>query len=261
VWGTTRHLPPSCLAIEVLAPGLLVVKHRVRKDSAKFHNLAVLESDQVKVLAAPSAEAAELGPLVQTILDPALSDSTAQADDVLLRLAESMRAHRRGGILLIVPAGTEAWRQSILEPVPYAVAPPFRQLAELVEEAAASADFAGHDELGRAIEAVAGLTAVDGATVITDRFELLAFGAKVARSRGEPRVEEVVVSEPVEGREPVRMALNHVGGTRHLAGAQFAQDQRDAVALVASQDGGFTLFAWSARWRQVRAHRLEVLLL
>ena len=38
-----------------------------------------------------------------------------------------------------------------------------------------------------------------------------------------------------------------LGGTRHISAAQFAQDQHDAVALVASQDGRFTVFAWSSR--------------
>ena len=33
------------------------------------------------------------------------------------------------------------------------------------------------------------------------------------------------------------------GGTRHLSAAQFVYDQRDALALVASQDGRFTVFA------------------
>jgi hypothetical protein len=52
-----------------------------------------------------------------------------------------------------------------------------------------------------------------------------------------------------------------LGGTRHLSAAQFAQDQPDAVALVASQDGRFTLFAWSPREGMVAARRLEALLL
>jgi hypothetical protein len=39
------------------------------------------------------------------------------------------------------------------------------------------------------------------------------------------------------------------------------QDQRDAVALVASQDGRFTVFTWSASRDVVLAHRVEALLL
>ena len=38
---------------------------------------------------------------------------------------------------------------------------------------------------------------------------------------------------------------SQLGGTRHLSAAQFVYDQRDASALVASQDGRFTIFQWS----------------
>ena len=262
VWGTTREVPRFCFVVEVLGPGLLVVKQRLREDSAKFHNVAVLEGDEIKVLAAPGPEVTEHSPLLMTLVDPELSDSTEQADDVLLRLAVSMRAHQRGGLLLIVPSGSDAWRESILQPITYAVSPPFGELADLVREAAEKGPaFGAHEALGDAIDAVAGLTAVDGATVITDRFAVLAFGAKISRSRGRPRVEEVMLTEPVEGGAVRRATVNHVGGTRHVAATQFAQDQQDAIALVASQDGRFTLFAWSPRWEMVHGHRLEALLL
>ncbi len=33
VWGTTRAIPAFCFVLEVVAPGLLVVKHRIREDS------------------------------------------------------------------------------------------------------------------------------------------------------------------------------------------------------------------------------------
>jgi DNA integrity scanning protein DisA with diadenylate cyclase activity len=52
-----------------------------------------------------------------------------------------------------------------------------------------------------------------------------------------------------------------LGGTRHLSAAQFVNDQRDAIALVASQDGRFTVFAWSPCEDMVHAHRIDVLLL
>ena len=57
------------------------------------------------------------------------------------------------------------------------------------------------------------------------------------------------------------MHPTQLGGTRHLSAAQFVHDQRDAVALVASQDGRFTVFAWSPCEDMVHAHRVETLLL
>ena len=113
----------------------------------------------------------------------------------------------------------------------------------------------------RAVDAIAGLTAVDGATVINDRYDLLAFGAKITRKRGSPPVELVNVTEPVEGSVPTRTTPAQLGGTRHLSAAQFVHDQRDAMALVASQDGRFTIFKWSPRESFVHAHRVDALLL
>jgi hypothetical protein len=101
---------------------------------------------------------------------------------------------------------------------------------------------------------------VDGATVINDAFDVHAFGAKIGRREGYGPVEEVLVSEPVLGHPRVLVHPTSLGGTRHLSAAQFAHDQHDARALVASQDGRFTVFAWSDTDQRVHAHRVEALL-
>jgi hypothetical protein len=157
---------------------------------------------------------------------------------------------------------SDSWRASIVQPIPYHVLPPFSALADLVRRAA---DDRGsrewQDELDDTVKAVAGLTAVDGATLLTDQFELLAFGAKIARARGRPQVEQVVTTEPIEGAQAEVAHPSRLGGTRHSSAAQFVHDQRDAIALVASQDGRFTVFAWSPCDDMVHAHRVETLLL
>lgn len=144
----------------------------------------------------------------------------------------------------------------------YAVSPPFTELARLNGDPPTEAGRRHwQDMIGNTVEALAGLTAVDGAMVLTDRYELLGFGAKVGRRQGWAQVERVRVTEPVEGGTAVVVAPGELGGTRHLAAAQFVHDQHDAVALVASQDGRFTVFEWSPCEQMVHAHRIEVLLL
>ena len=167
--------------------------------------------------------------------------------NVLVELAVSMRAHGRGGILLVVPSVGDDWRESIVQPIPYAVEPPFTALADLVRRGRRTntTSASGRTRSRTRCSAVAGLTAVDGATVLTDRYELLAFGAKITRRKGSPLVEQAAVTEPIEGGEAAIVHPSRLGGTRHLSAAQFVHDQRDAVALVASQDGRFTVFAWS----------------
>src|SRR5580704_16165276 len=50
VWGITRNLPPFCLVLEVILPGLLVVKQSPSEESGKFINIAVLQGDEIKVI-------------------------------------------------------------------------------------------------------------------------------------------------------------------------------------------------------------------
>jgi hypothetical protein len=159
-----------------------------------------------------------------------------------------------------VPSESEAWRASIVQPILYAIRPFFSELAELMSHPAAERR-RWQEALSRAVDIVAGLTAVDGATIITDRYELLAFGAKIGRRDGCPRVESVTMTEPIEGSVATTINPTELGGTRHLSAAQFVHDQRDSVALVASQDGHFTVFAWSPCESMVHAHRVESLLL
>jgi hypothetical protein len=260
VWGTTRTLPRFCFVIEVVGSGLLVIKHRA-ESFGKFVNVAVLEGDQIKVVDEAGANIPDCPGVLKSLLG---SDSPVRADapvNVLVLLAASMRAHGRGGALLVVPPGSSAWRESIVGPVLYSVNPPFGGLADLLARQRDSAMHEWQEDLRRAVDAIAGLTAVDGATLVSDRFELLAFGAKITRRRGNPPVERVLVTEPIEGSVMMESTPTQLGGTRHLSAAQFVHDQRDASALVASQDGRFTIFTWSACEQSVHAHRVEALLL
>jgi hypothetical protein len=173
-----------------------------------------------------------------------------------------MRAHGRGGLLLVVPSGSDAWQESVLTPITYAVAPKFAGLAEILQaEDSERPRLRWQDALRRAVDGIAGLTAVDGATVIDDKHNLLAFGVKIVRRRGSQQVDRLTVTEPIEGSVALTAEPAYLGGTRHLSGAQFAHDQRDAIALVASQDGRFTVFGWSPCEDMVHAHRIETLLL
>lgn len=261
VWGTTRTIPAGAFVLEVAAPGLLVVKEHHGQHTGKFINVAVLEGDQVKVVDA-SAGGPDGPPILTEFLTFNSAASQRDSANILMRLAVSMRAHGRGGLLLVVPPGLTSWRESVVQPISYALFPSFGELTDLSRETPTAEDQRSWQEaLDRAVEAVAGLTAVDGATVLTTEYELLAFGAKVARRKGWPQVEHVTLTEPIEGGVALILDPTELGGTRHLAAAQFAHDQRGSVSLVASQDGRFTLFAWSPREETVHAHRVETLLL
>jgi len=252
VWGTTRTVPTSCFVLEVIEPGLLVVKFRRAEPSTKFANIAVLDGATVKFITQQDPNSLEFPSSLRSFLTFYVSGGREESDSVLVRLALSIRAHQRGGSLLIVPEGSSEWRASLVKPISYSVLTPFSEIESLLEDS---------EGLRSAIDALAGWTAVDGATVISDRYALLASGVKIVSRDASHRVEEILVTEPVEGSQPTIMEPSQLGNTRHLSAAQFVHDQRDAVALVASQDGRFTVFGWSASRGTVLAHRVESLLL
>jgi hypothetical protein len=260
VWGTATRIPKHCFVLEVTAPGLLVIKESRGEETGKFANVAVLEGDLIKVLSEEAMNLPDCLPMVRSLLGFGPAGSPTDDLNVLLQLAVSMRRHGRGGSLLVVPSMGERWRESIVHPILYSVSPPYLGLPDLLDNGSASQNPTWKNELGRTIDAIAGLTAVDGATVISDSYQLIAFGAKIGRSQEGTRVEQVVVTEPVAGSMAEIVHPTHLGGTRHLSAAQFAQDQPDSMALVASQDGRFTIFAWSPCEKMVHARRIEALL-
>jgi hypothetical protein len=261
VWGTTHMIPAFCFVVEVVAAGLLVLKHRPRYESRKFVNVAVLEGDRIKIVDERAPLIADCPAMLSSMLGFEVTSANEDALNLQVQLALSMRRHGRGGILLIVPSGDDSWRESIVHPIRYAVQPVYRELSALLSRHGTMPDHEWEEATNRAIDALAGLTAVDGATLVTDRYDLLAFGAKITRRPGSSVVEDTIVTEPVEGGQIDRMHPGQLGGTRHFSAAQFVHDQRNAVALVASQDGRFTIFAWSPCESAVHAHRIEVLLL
>ncbi|HLN97970.1 MAG TPA: hypothetical protein VK208_05865, partial [Pyrinomonadaceae bacterium] len=262
VWGATRKVPSFCFVLEVIEPGLLVVKHRRMDGFGKFANVAVLKGEEIKIVDEHGASLPDCPPLLSALLPFTSPGSWAHKFNLHVQLAASMRAHGHGGSLLVVPKGSEAWRESILHPIFYSVTPAFSALAELMRQEVNDANENLLDAaVRRAVDTVAGLTAVDGATVINDEYEVLAFGAKIRRPEGSSQVEQMVATEPVAGDQPIVIHPAQNGGTRHLSAAQFVHDQRDAIALVASQDGRFTVFAWSPCEQMVHAHRIDTLLL
>jgi hypothetical protein len=262
VWGTTRSIPDCCFVLEVIEPGLLVVKHRRINGFGKFINVAVLKGDEIKIIDEHSKSLPDCPAMLTSMLDYNSPTGWNDSVNVLVQLAASMRVHGHGGSLLVVPAGSEAWRSSIIHPITYPVTPPFSELKNLMSQVVNERTMdLWQEDVNRTVDSVAGLTAVDGATIINDQLELLAFGAKIGLSSNSIPVEEMMVTEPVVGSTATIIHPAQNGGTRHLSAAQFVFDQRDAIALVSSQDGRFTIFSWSPCENIVHAHYVDSLLL
>ncbi|WP_109698179.1 putative sensor domain DACNV-containing protein [Chitinophaga deserti] len=262
IWGTTLSLPKYCFVLDVSEPGLLVVKHRRAAGLGKFINVAVLQGDSVKVVNEQCGIRTDCPNMLTSLLGIHASPLWNHPINVLIQIAVSMRAHRRGGTLLVTPYNQDKWKNSIVHPLQYPVYPAFSGVSDLIrQDGEATSEIYWQNALRREVEYITGLTAVDGATVINDRHELLAFGTKISRAGDSHPVEEILLTEPVTDQQPMLMHPSRLGGTRHLSAAQFVYDQRDAQALVASQDGNFTVFSWSPDSNIVMAHRIDVLLI
>lgn len=266
VWGATRTIPSFCFVIEDVEPGLLVVKHRRLDGFGKYANVAVLIGERVKIIDEKGTSLPDCPSLLKALLafTAAATNGPHHSLNVLVQLATSMRAHGHGGSLLVVPTGDDRWRESIAQPILYSVGPSFSALADLVRH---EVDVNHEDRrqwesaMRRAVDTIGGLTAVDGATVMNDQWEVLAFGAKIRRHENSVPVDKWVITEPIMENVGMVVQPTEHGGTRHLSAAQFVYDQRDTLALVASQDGRFTVFAWSPCEELVHAHRVESLLM
>ncbi len=98
---------------------------------------------------------------------------------------------------------------------------------------------------------VAGLMAVDGAVVMTQRYEILGFGGEISGSlRG---VEAVARALDVEANYVSRENTEGYG-TRHRSAFRLCNELRDALAVVVSQDGDVRFTRWNdgyvTQWNQ-----------
>ncbi|WP_231459994.1 MULTISPECIES: putative sensor domain DACNV-containing protein [unclassified Pedobacter] len=261
IWGTTLNIPNFCFVVDVSEPGLIVIKHRRIYGIGKFTNVAVLKGEQIRIVDDTSCMNRDCPPILKALLDLTVLASWNDPTNILIQFAVSMRSHGRGGALLIVPKGDKKWAESIIHPIQYLIQTPFSGLANLAKQGGNQTEIFSQGALRREVEHLAGLTAVDGATIIDEDFDLIAFGAKIGRAKGKPTVEQIAFSEPIIGGEDKILFPGQLGGTRHFSVAQFINDQPQSIGLVASQDGHFTIFSWSEKQSIVMAHRIETLLL
>jgi hypothetical protein len=93
------------------------------------------------------------------------------------------------------------------------------------------------------LESIGQLTAVDGATLISYDLTLFGFGAKV-KPRNSAEKFGLRLSGPFDGSRLEEKLSSETWGTRHKSAAHFVFDKRDALAIVASQDGKLSVFMW-----------------
>lgn len=191
---------------------------------------------------------------------------------MIQRLISTVQRSRHGGTLLVVPIGraeelTQAnpWIKLKYKFVGDEPRSRFRRLIVRTMNALAASGDQLHDddhtvgwrEYGRAAgrelsdldeaifdlaHMIATLTAIDGAVVVTQRFELLGFGGEIAGSLSE--IPSVARASDPEGATYCTESTEDVG-TRHRSVYRFCNALPDVLGIIISQDGDARFVRWN----------------
>ena len=238
IWGFTPSAGIS-LAVRVHEPGQLLVSFEF--DGAGF----------AAFISGSRTEFVDPSNLPTNLRRPELEE---RSDDHA-QIAEFMRSLKCGGTLLLVNEES-SWMDSIHQPVPF-IGQPYEKIKndilyrdQILKQELNNDPLTLHqhrsarEDAHKSLEVIGNLTAVDGATLVTFDLDVLAFGAKIRAKNVDHKPERLVISEPFEGSVEREIGLSELGGTRHQSAAQFVFDQKDAIAIVASQDGRLSVLVW-----------------
>lgn len=159
------------------------------------------------------------------------------AQQMIKRVISTMRSAHHGGTIVTLPGGCTAERY-LSTKYELGDTPPRRHFRRIVLALLASpdADTAAHldEALFELSHLIAALADVDGAVLLTKRFEMLGFGAEIAGNL--PQVHEVRRALDQEGE---RFAIERTDGvgTRHRSAYRLCAAVDGALAIVVSHDG------------------------
>lgn len=188
------------------------------------------------------------------------------------RIFSNMFNQGRGGAILLVRENADRWKTSIKE-IPYEnkylskytygeIFLKYETYEEFIISVKEQRDFSQlekenlknklssrHSAAFVALNAISNLTTIDGATVLSENLNVLAFGVKI----GAKEIKEVAITEPFENSEVKKMNKSDWKvGTRHTAAAEFVNEQRDCLAIVVSEDRKVSIISWDEELQLVK---------
>jgi hypothetical protein len=263
---------PAALVVRIVRPGHLVANcgHRpiaeLRGGRLLDHSLDVFQS---RWLADEFSGARDALVAEHVASSPSPLDARVAAElgryigqQMIKRVIATMRSSHHGGSLVIGPPDCIG-EEFLFTKYPLLDGAPRRRyrtvvlaiLATLAERAASTGRTPDPDlyrsdldprlaELDEALfevsHLIAALASVDGAVVMTKRFEILGFGAEIAG--GLPSFTEVKRGLDLEADKFTTEVVDAVG-TRHRSAYRFCAAVPGALAIVVSQDGGVRFVA------------------
>lgn len=159
------------------------------------------------------------------------------AQQMIKRVISTMRSAHHGGTIITLPAGCTA-ESYLATKYPLGDTPARRHFRRVVLALLASpdAEVAAHldEALFELAHLIAALADVDGAVVLTRRFEMLGFGAEIAGNL--PQVHEVRRALDQEAEHFQNERVDGMG-TRHRSAYRLCAAVDGAIAIVVSHDG------------------------
>ncbi len=179
-----------------------------------------------------------------------------------------------GGIVLLVRENQSQWKRSIEQPSLYELASYINGYRNqtivykygILSEFESRLNQKDTDSLKRenfkdkltlaleraktSFEDISNLSKIDGATVLSRDFTVLAFGAKII---SKCEIQGIVITEPFEGSESNLIDISQWNvGTRHKSAAKFVFEQKDCLAIVVSEDRRISVFSWNTAKKAVQ---------
>jgi hypothetical protein len=267
IWGISQH--PiydriGAITIEVTDPGI------IRVGIGALRSMVVFGGRSTAFLR--DAQDMTLTTRLRSILGKDVSGksmaetSTAWRECLALGLlARMVLEDRHGGMLLVVPHETDAWKSS-LKPFAHEYVEPDSAIRDSIRAAErheisranvftklnqSDASDSIKDAMLAAfsqinwdpediLRPVARLAAVDGAVVLSDEIDILGFGAMISVSS----VPDLYLIQPGQ-RDAVKIRVEDAGGTRHQSAVRFVGHHHGSFALVISHEGHLSLAHWS----------------
>jgi hypothetical protein len=204
-------------------------------------------------------------PSLPALIEPETLRAVSQG--MVRRALAAIREARHGGTILWVPLDASAYGKHLVVKYPLADDPArrryralmLRRMRWLAGERRDPGELAAIDDgIAEMSNLLASLTAVDGAAVLSWRFELLGFGGEITNV---PASSTVATALDLEARDRAVESVDEVG-TRHRTAYRFCAAVPDALAIVVSQDGGVQFVAnlggEVVRWHHTAMGSIEV---
>lgn len=244
IWGR-RDSESNYFSVRVLDPGQIVVK--------LFNEpIAILSGAEFFLI--KDSLLGRYGSMWDKLSDEETNSKSNEFFGIkrqaLIQTIKQMRQFGHGGTLIIVNKNS-SFMESI-EHVRYRLTKAYSDLQfnlgyyldNLDEKKNESLQM--NQAIQEAAKDLATLTCVDGAVILDKSLAVIGFGAKLKPSNDTPFDKFIVKIDPFDHQEQIQIIkrLEDLGGTRHQSAARFAIDNKDAIAIVVSQDGTVSTFVW-----------------